>query len=149
MKVKQTIMGKWFSNDQFGQRSHYMLYGHEAGKNKFMIKLKTATINMSAINHLKDSIIAKLFETQSAEEYYEIFINEMKLSNLKQFFSREFQVSIPRIDFLTEKEKSLAQTYVQDYFESFKRMAEANEEHIFKKVSEDFQHEVFGSSFSI
>lgn len=149
MKVNQSITAQWFSNDQFGQRSHYMLINHIAGKTQFLLKLKTISVNMSALNHLKDSIIAKLFETQNMQQYIDVYNHEVKGDTVAQFFDGVVELDCPNLDTLKPSEQSIALQYMHDFLESFKRLARQDAQRIYQQAKQDFEHEVFGSSFSI
>lgn len=149
MKVNQTIIAEWFSTDQFGQRSHYILMNQERGKSSFKLLIKTATINIAAINQLKDEIINRLFATQTQKEYFELFISEMNSNSLNPYFSHIVEVSCPDYELLKPRVKCWANEFMSNYEASFQRQADSARHKLFHQHRQDFEQEVFGSSFSI
>lgn len=149
MKVKQTITAQWFSNDQFGKRSYFMLMNQEHGKSTFNLLLKLASVNMAEIEQIKDEVINKLFLTQTHEEYLEVFKSEIAKVNLILYVSSIVEVSCPGFEKLRNQVKCLANEFMSNYERSFQRQADSAKLLILKKLQDDFEQEVFGSSFSI
>ena len=149
MKVNQTIIAQWFSNDQFGKRSHYILMNQERGKSSFKLLLKTTTVNIAAIEQLKDEIINALFITKSQQEYFDVYKNSMQKVLLHQFLSGRVEVRCIGFDELKPRVKCWANEFMGNYQQAFQRQADSDKEKILGKLQHDFEQEVFGSSFSI